>query len=353
MRRIPLLPCAALLIAALLAGVTATPASAASKAHEIARFDLSRSEIRAFVTQVSERNSFDAQRIDALLGKAVPQESIIEAMTRPAEKTLPWWQYRARFLTSERIAAGLRFWELHRERLERIAAEHGVPPEYILAILGVETLYGRHTGRYRILDALATLAFDYPPRGEFFRGELEQFLLMARDSEVDPLTARGSYAGAMGLPQFIPSSFRKYAIDGDDNGKRDLFEDADDVVASVANYFVEHGWQRDEPVLAEVTAAAGIEPSGDESSVPRALALSDTVGSLRARGYVFATELPESAPAMLVAAEAETGPAWRVGFRNFYAITRYNRSARYAMAVNDLAQALAAGMSLPEPGRAN
>jgi membrane-bound lytic murein transglycosylase B len=340
MSAIPALPLACLGAALCLAG---EPLSAADRP---ARFDLDRSEIRAFVVDVSQRNALDAQRIDSLLGSAEVQDSILDAMTRPAEKTLPWWQYRARFLTSDRIAAGLRFWAQHRERLEQIAAVRGVPPQYVLAILGIETLYGRHTGRYRVLDALATLAFDYAPRGEFFRGELEQFLLMARDGEVDPLSARGSYAGAMGIPQFIPSSFRKYAVDGDANGSRDLWNDADDAIASVANYFVESGWQRDEPVLAEVTSCASVADGGDDVATPRALSLDDTVGSLRSRGYVFATPLPDAAPAMLVAAEAETGPAWRVGFRNFHTITRYNRSARYAMAVNDLAQALAAGMSL-------
>jgi membrane-bound lytic murein transglycosylase B len=311
-----------------------------------AGFDIDRSEIRAFVVEVSERNALDPQGIESLLGSAEVQTSILDAMTRPAEQALPWWQYRARFLTRERIAAGLRFWALHRERLQQIATERGVPPQYVLAILGIETLYGRHGGRYRVLDALATLAFDYPARGEFFRGELEQFLLMVRDSEVDPRNARGSYAGAMGIPQFMPSSFRKYAVDGDANGSRDLWTDADDAIASVANYFVAFGWQRDEPVLAEVTTAAALADGGDDFAVARALNLDDTVGSLRGRGYVFATQLPDATPAMLVAAETETGPAWRVGFRNFYAITRYNRSSRYAMAVHDLAQALAAGMSL-------
>ncbi|MEO7775378.1 MAG: lytic murein transglycosylase B [Steroidobacteraceae bacterium] len=339
------------LSAGLVAASIATPALSADKP---VRFDIDRPEIRTFISEVSTRNSLDAQALAKLLAQAERQSSILEAMTRPAEQALPWWQYRARFLSTERIEAGLRYWAQHKPLLERIAAERGVPPHYLLAILGIETFYGRNTGRYRLVDSLATLAFDYPPRAKFFTGELEQLLLLARDEQLDPLTLRGSYAGAMGVPQFISSSYRNYAIDGDGNGHRDLWNDTADVLASVANYFVEYGWQRGEPVMADVTTAANVERSGDDPAVPRPSGLNDTVGSLRARGHVFATSLPDSAPAMLVAAELETGVSWRVGFRNFHTITRYNRSNRYAMAVNDLAQALAGAMSLPPaPGEGN
>jgi membrane-bound lytic murein transglycosylase B len=300
-------------------------------------FDVTREEIREFARDVAGRNGFVAEDVLALLAQARPQKSILEAMERPAERTLAWWEYRERFLTEQRIAAGVKFWRDHRTLLERIAAERGVPPEYLVAILGVETAYGRSTGRYRVLDALATLSFDYPPRAPFFRRELEQFLLMAREGEVDPLKATGSYAGAMGAPQFMPSSFRHFAVDATRNGKRDLWNDWSDVFASIANYFVEHGWRSGEPVLADST---GSHPADD----PQTFRLdgTDTVGALKQRGYRFETPLADAAAAWLVPAEQADGPAWRVGFQNFYVITRYNRSTRYAMAVNDLAVELRA-----------
>lgn len=303
-------------------------------------FDVSREEIRAFAADVGSRNDIPEQEILALVAQARPQKSIIEAMTRPAEKTLAWWEYRERFLTAKRIDDGVKFWREHRVALERVAADRGVPPEYIVAILGVETVYGRSTGRYRVLDALATLSFEYPPRADYFRRELEQFLLMAREGAVDPLAAKGSYAGAMGAPQFMPSSFRNFAVDGNGNGGRDLWKDWDDVFASVANYFTSHGWRTGEPVLAE---SEGHHPDDDPQKFR--LEFTDTVASLASRGYRFDTRLAGDAPAMLVPAERVDGPAWRVGFHNFYVITRYNRSSRYAMAVHDLATELRARIS--------
>src|SRR4029453_4897450 len=163
-----------------------------------------------------------------------------------------WWEYRARFLTEERISQGVQLWEEHRDELERIATERGVPPEYLGAIIGVETKYGRLTGRFRVLDALSTLAFDYPPRSEFFRKELTEFLLLSREEKLDPLKTLGPYAGAMGNAQFMPSSYRKYAVDAQEDKRRDLWADWGDVFASIANYFREHGWQTGAPVMAEV-----------------------------------------------------------------------------------------------------
>lgn len=321
-------------------GADPTPAAA--------RFDLERPEIREFVTQVSSRNALDAQAIYALLAQAEPQPKILEAISRPAEKVAPWWQYRDRFLTEQRISEGARFWETHRALLERVSQERGVAPEYIVAIIGVETYYGRITGGYRVLDALMTLAFDYPPRARFFTGELEQFLLLAREERVDPLGARGSYAGAMGAPQFMPSSYRRYAVDGGDDQRRDLWTQWDDVVASVANYFREHGWQPGEAVLAECEA----EPDAPFEANPRSLELNRTLASLRAEGLSCDTPLPDETAVMVLPAEEETGPAYRVGFRNFQVITRYNRSLRYAMAVHDLARALRERMQAAAPAAA-
>ena len=276
----------------------------------------------------------------ALISAAQPQPKIIDAMNRPLEKVAPWWQYRERFITTERIAQGVEFWGEHKDSLERLSAQYKVSPEYVVAILGVETMYGRNTGHYRVIDSLATLAFDYPPRHVYFTKELEQFLILARDNKLDPLVLTGSYAGAMGAPQFMPSSYRHYAVDADNNGKRDLWNDWDDVIASVANYLHEAGWRLGAPVLAEATVPADVSLPSE----PHSIELNETVASLAARGIRTQLDAPQDTPAVLILAEQQSGPAYRVGFHNFYVITRYNTSPRYAMAVHDLAQAIAAAV---------
>ena len=290
----------------------------------------------SFVDEVVARDPLKRKAVLALLAKAEPQPKIIELMTRPAEKVTPWWEYHDRFLTPERIELGAQFWSEHRRALERIAAQRGIPPEYLIAIIGVETRYGRSTGKYRVLDALATLAFDYPPRSEYFRSELEQFLLLANEDKLNPLTTTGSYAGAMGAPQFMPSTYRRYAIDDDTDHKRDLWSDWDDILASVANYLQEHGWESGGPVLAE----ARLAPDPTFQIDPHKVDLNETVGSLNAQGVTVDLAVPADTPAVLICAEQPDGPAYRVGFRNFYVITRYNGSSRYAMSVHDLAQAI-------------
>ncbi|MEZ5500298.1 MAG: lytic murein transglycosylase B [Steroidobacteraceae bacterium] len=300
------------------------------------RFDLDREDIREFVTTTAPAIGYDPGELYAILAKAEPQPRIIELMQRPAEKVAPWWKYRENFLTRERIDKGVAFFGEHRDTLAAVSEASGVPGEYIVAIIGVETFYGRITGRWRVLDALATLGFDYSPRGEFFRAELAQFLQLVREEHVDALSVLGSYAGAMGAPQFIPSSYRNYAVDGSGDGRRDLFSDWHDVFASIANYFREHGWQAGAPVLAEAEA----DPDGSYTADPRNLELNETIASLRAEGVVVHSDLPAETPALLIPAEEKEGPAVRVGFANFRVITRYNRSVRYAMAVHDLATAI-------------
>lgn len=302
-----------------------------------ATLDVARPEVQSFVAEMRREHGFDAQDTVWILRDAVPQPRIIEIMERPAESALAWWEYRERFLTNERIDAGVRIWREHQQDLERIAAQTGVAPQYLVAITGVETFYGRVTGNYRVLDALTTLAFDYPRRADYFRRELAQLLLLAREERVDPRTLKGSYAGAMGIAQFMPSSFRAYAADGTGDGRRDLWKWNPDVFASIANYFRQHGWQPGEAVLADATHAAAPDPT----TMPTA-SLTDTVGALKARGYQFETALPDDAKAMLIPAAARADTQWRVGFQNFYVITRYNRSLLYAMAVNDLANAIEA-----------
>jgi membrane-bound lytic murein transglycosylase B len=322
--------------AAVLALLTAQPALAAHHHPRHPSFDLKRPEIVSFVNDVVARDALKRRKVLALLAKAEPQPKIIELMTRPAEKVTPWWEYRDHFLTPERIDLGVQFWTDHRQSLERISAERGVPPEYVIAIIGVETRYGRSTGKYRVLDALATLAFDYPPRSDYFRSELEQFLLLVNEDKLNPLTTTGSYAGAMGAPQFMPSTYRRYAIDADTDNKRDLWSDWDDIIASVANYLQEHGWETGGPVLAEAQLAP--DPT---FLVTGKVDLNETVDSLNAEGVKINLTLPGETPAVLIPAEQQDGPAYRVGFKNFYVITRYNGSARYAMSVHDLAQAIA------------
>jgi len=305
-----------------------------------AGFDVRRPEIAQFIAEVSERDGISRRELRTLLGQAQPQPKIIEAMTRPVEKTAPWWEYRARFVTPERIDGGVQFWNEHKEVLERTAAKYEVPPEYIVAILGVETHYGRNTGHYRALDALATLAFDYPPREKFFRSELEEFLVLARENRLDPLAVHGSYAGALGVPQFMPSQYRRYAVDADNDRKRDLWGNWDDILASVGNYLKEHGWSAGGPVLADVH----LDPDPDFQIEPRSLELNETIDSLAARGVRVAADLPGDTKAVLLSAEQKDGPAYRVGFHNFRVIAGYNSSPRYVMAVHDLAQEIAQRM---------
>ena len=325
----------ALALLLVLAPLTARPVLALHHRHT--GFDLTRPEIVSFVNEVVAKDALKRKAVLKILAKAEPQPKIIELMTRPAEKVTPWWQYHDNFLTGERIDLGVQFWNDHRTSLERISAERGIPPEYLIAIIGVETRYGRSTGKFKVLDALATLAFDYPPRSDYFRGELEQFLLLTNEDKLNPLTTTGSYAGAMGAPQFMPSTYRRYAVDADTDNKRDLWSDWDDIIASVANYLQDKGWESGGPVIAE----AHLDPDPSFQINPGKVDLNETVDDLNAHGVRIDLTLPGNTPAVLIAAEQKDGPAYRVGFKNFYVITRYNGSARYAMSVHDLAQAIA------------
>src|SRR5579862_2657403 len=315
------------LIAMLAACAAADPASA---------LDTRRPEVKSFIAEMAQQYSFKKRALRKLLAGAQSQPSILEAMERPAEKAKLWYEYRPIFVSERRIREGTEFWIAHRQELDRASISSGVAPEYLAAILGVETYYGRLTGNYRVLDALATLAFDYPPRAKFFRDELEQYLLLTRDFKMDPVALKGSYAGAMGAPQFMPSNYRRYAVDAVADGRVDLWSNWSDVCASVGNYLREHGWDPGEPVLAEATVDADKAAALDG----RKLVLDETVGSLQGRGVSFETSMPPETPAMLIAVDEQDGVHWRVGYNNFYVITRYNHSALYAMAVYDLAAAV-------------
>ena len=303
--------------------------------------DAGRDDVASFIDRLVTEHGFERDFVAAALTAGDTKQKILDAISRPAEKTKPWHEYREIFVTPKRINAGVEFWNLHRERLERVSNETGVPAEIICAIIGVETYYGRRTGGYRVLDALATLGFDYPPRAKFFRSELEQAFLLAREENLDLLDLMGSYAGAMGPPQFIPSSYRAYAVDGDGDGRRDLLGNWDDILMSVANYFVKHGWRHGEPVVVrgQIDDAQSF-PVGQTK-----LKLNDTIASLAARGVHFDTELDAQTPTLLIGLEGADGDEHWVGFKNFYVITRYNHSAMYAMAVYQLATELAVARS--------
>lgn len=325
--------------AAALAASIATTSTLLLAATPASGLDLERPELREFMAELRSNDGFEAQYLDTVFAAVESKQAIIDAMTRPAEKVKPWFEYRAIFLTPRRISGGIDFFREHEEHLRQISAKTGVPPEIITAIIGVETFYGTRTGGYRAVDALATLAFDYPPRSKFFRSELRQLFLLARDEQLDITRLTGSYAGALGPPQFIPSSYRNFAVDGNSDGRRDLLSDWDDIFASVANYFVVHNWQAAQPVAvrAQLKADATRSDTGNE------LVLRDTVESLRRQGVDFTTDLPSQAPAMLITLAGEEGPEHWVCFQNFYTITRYNRSPMYALAVFQLSEALAAG----------
>ena len=299
----------------------------------------------ALVREVAAATGKDPAALNALLDSAQVKQSIIDAMTRPAEAK-PWSAYRPIFMNPERIAEGVVFYRQHRALLDQIGQQYGVPPQYIVAIIGVETNYGANTGNYRVLDALYSLAFGYPKRAPFFAGELAQLFALGQDEHIDIATLKGSYAGAMGLGQFMPSSYRLWGKDGDGDGKRDLIADKDDVFASIANYFVVHGWQRGGPVVARASRDAG---AGD--FIPDSIDPVYPLAALAQRGYrpQQGEPVPSDASqgATLVTLDGDAGKEYWLGYRNFYVITRYNHSPMYAMAVQQLAQAIRAGSGGP------
>lgn len=293
----------------------------------------------AFVERVVAEYDLDPEEVREVLAEARYQQSIIDAITRPAEAR-PWYQYRRIFMTDTRIDGGVEFWRANEELLADIEDRLGVPPHMVVAIVGVETNYGMITGSFRVIDALATLGFYYPRRADFFARELGQFIALAREEDLPLKEVRGSYAGAMGIGQFIPSSYRAYAVDFDGNGRRDLWRSLPDALGSVANYFREHGWQHGQPVVLEARV-------GDETDLPDSfpMSLNYTLAELEEMGLAFeANGLAPDTPATLVRLEQEDGDYdYWVGLNNFYVITRYNRSPLYAMAVHQLSQAILEG----------
>jgi len=296
---------------------------------------------KAVVDELVQEEGFDREQLMQVFAQAEKQESILKAIARPAEKTKPWYEYREIFLNDKRERQGLEFFAEHRETLARAERETGVPASIIVSIIGVETYYGRITGNYRVIDALSTLAFDYPRRSEFFTKELKNYLILTRDQGFDPLELKGSYAGAMGFGQFMPSSYREYAIDFDGDGVTDIWTNPVDAIGSVANYFKRHGWRQDEPVVFAADAAADVP---EEMFVLKRSDLKPvrTIAEFAAAGVVAREEVDPEAMATAMKFELEEGYEYWLGLHNFYVITRYNHSAMYAMSVYQLSQRLAA-----------
>lgn len=292
------------------------------------------SQAKAFMDQMQEEYGFSQQELQSWLSQAKKQQSILDAISRPAEKTKTWAEYRKIFVTQSRIGKGVDFWQQNREALTRAEETYGVPAEIIVAIIGVETRYGQHMGNYRVMDALSTLAFAYPPRSPFFTKELREFLILSREQQRDPLSLKGSYAGAMGFGQFMPSSYRAYAADFDGDGLIDIWENREDAIGSVANYFVRHGWEKDEPVVVRMRSGKGY----DASVLNDSLKPLHTVASLKEKGFTPIDALPGEEKASAIELEGEHGTEFWMGLTNFYAITRYNHSRLYAMAVYQLSQ---------------
>ena len=296
-----------------------------------------RAEVEAFVDDLAQRHGFLKAELRRVFAKAPRVDPVLEAIAKPAERVRSWEDYRALLITERRITEGVEFWRKNRRSLERAEKRYGVAPEYVVAIIGVETFYGRNTGSWRVVDALTTLAFDYPPRAGFFRSELENYLLMAREAGWDVFSVRGSYAGAIGIPQFMPSSARRYAVDFDRNGHIDLQKSRPDAIGSVANFLKQHGWQKD----ADVAVAARVAGDAWREFVSGRFEPKHSLTELRGAGVEFDSPQPAGAHAALVElSNLERPSEFRVGLRNFYVITRYNRSALYAAAVTDLAREL-------------
>ncbi len=299
-----------------------------------------REDVKAYIAELVREHDFASEDLQKLFAQAEKKQSILDAIAKPAERTLKWHEYRRIFIKEQSYEQGLAFWTEHADALARAEKTYGVPARYIVAIIGVETRWGRITGKYRVLDALATLGFDYPPRSKFFRKELTQALLLAREEGVDPAELMGSYAGAMGYGQFIPSSFREYAVDFDGDGKKDIWNNPTDAIGSVANYFKRHGWQGEGAVAvlasmpADSKASAKLDALANDTLKP-----GHRVGELRKMG-LFVADLPNDAKAALFRMEQPDATEYWLGLKDFYVITRYNHSRLYAMAVYQLGQVL-------------
>ncbi len=301
---------------------------------------------KVFVDRMVKEHGFERQYIQSVLAQAEKKQSILDAISRPAEKTKAWHEYRKIFIQDVRIKGGVAFWQEHKAILDDVSSAYGVPAEIIVAIIGVETRYGNYMGSYRVVDALATLGFDYPKRGKFFTRQLEELFLLGREQQQDILTLKGSYAGAMGFGQFIPSSYRSFAVDYDGDDVADIWANKKDAIASVANYFKAHGWQTGEAVVERAHRAEHF-PSEKINSRSRPTTSAKT---LYKEGFSpLSRKAVSDKPAIALEYQGANGPEHWLGYNNFYVITRYNRSHLYAMAVYQLSQEIALAYKEAKP----
>lgn len=292
--------------------------------------------VKKFIQEMVSEHQYDKALLDDTFSKVRVLKSVLKAISRPAEKKLSWHNYRKIFFDGKRPSQGLEFWKKHRETLERAYEKYGVPPEIIVAIIGVETRYGRVTGSYKVIDSLSTLAFRYPKRAKFFRKQLVEFLLLAREQKIDPLSSTGSYAGAMGIPQFIPSSYRHYAVDFDNDGHIDIWNNPNDAIGSVANYFHEHGWEKGKTITVRAMISGEKYKQALNKSLKPSLDKTDLENFQINSDELIGTESPYK---LLELEQLEHNEYW-LGLQNFYVITRYNHSVLYAMAVFQLSEVI-------------
>ncbi|MEY8240475.1 MAG: lytic murein transglycosylase B [Cycloclasticus sp.] len=292
-----------------------------------------------FIDKMVVKHQFDREQLTQLLSGAEKKQSILKAMSSPAEKRLQWHSYRKIFLKPTRINGGVKFWQDNKAILEAASAKYGVPAEIIVAIIGVETRYGSNTGSYRVLDALTTLGFHFPKRARFFKSELEHFLLLCREEGFDPAKPKGSYAGAMGKSQFIASSYRAYAVDGDDDKKRDLWSSDADIIHSIAYYFAKHGW-KNSSLITQQTSLTGTAFS---TALNSSLKPKHTLQQLQSLAVEVPANVPPATAVKLLELKQVKGADYWLAFDNFYVITRYNHSHLYAMAVYQLSQEIKKG----------
>lgn len=292
-------------------------------------------DIESFIEEMVRRHGFKRAALRRLFAGAEPQPAIIRSISAPLTAR-PWHEFRSLYVNDARISGGIVFWQKHAATLARASRKFGVPEEIIVATIGMETLYGRRMGEFRVLDALTTLAFDYPSRAGLFRSELEQFLLLARESGFDAEKVKGSYAGAIGWPQFLPSSYRRYAVDFDGDGRRNLAGAPADAIGSVANYYRSFGWRTGDTVAVPAEADGAAAEALTQLGIKPQLA----VGEFKRRGVTPTGPVDDGAEAALLAVETENGVQYWLGLNNFYVITRYNHSINYALAVHELAETL-------------
>jgi len=292
-------------------------------------------QVNQFIDRMVVKHGFDTNELRILFGGTKFSDKVLQAISQPAED-LAWYKYRRIFLKDTRIKKGVRFWIKHEASLNRAEDVYGIPPQIIISIIGVETQYGQYKGKDKVMDSLATLAFHYPKRANFYRGELEQFLLLTREQNIDPLSLKGSYAGAMGIPQFISSSYREFAVDFDTDGKKDLWLNPVDAIGSVANYFNRHGWKSGQMITFPVSITGSRVNEIINSDLKPHIGPDD----LKKYGIIIDQDVPETALLKVLKFEQKDRDDYWLGLHNFYVITRYNHSALYAMAVYQLSESI-------------